>query len=183
MTGPGRAVGASMLAVVVALVACAPIARPGSRSAGSAQPIITPEASLSAQVRASAEVVRAALSGAGYRLDDVRTPVRPAEPASFATVPRAVLQVDTGDANQGYLVIYDLPDVTSAATHGRELAEYVGSGFGQTNYPSDAQFSVSQLGATLLFTWWSREGSSDAARAERAFETVRAVGVPLSVPK
>ena len=49
-----------------------------------------------------------------------------------------------------------------------ELASYLGSGFGQTNFVADTQFSVSTLADTIVFTTWSQRRSDDPARAEAA---------------
>ncbi len=46
------------------------------------------------------------------------------------------------------MVIYAFPTDAAATDAGAELARYVGSGFGQTNFPTDAQFSVAQVGST-----------------------------------
>ena len=51
-----------------------------------------------------------------------------------------------------------------------ELAGYLGSGFGQTNFVADTQFSVSTLEDTIVFTTWSQRRSDDPERAEAAFD-------------
>ena len=56
-----------------------------------------------------------------------------------------------------------------------ELAAYLGSGFGQTNFPADTRFSVAVLDDTVVFTSWSPGRSSDRERGEAVFEAL-AVG-------
>ncbi len=57
------------------------------------------------------------------------------------------------------------------------------SGFGQTNFPLDAQFSVSQVGSTIVFTWYSGARASDPVRAREAFFAIASVGQPFPVVK
>ena len=134
-------------------------------------------------MQGTAALLRTALAGVGRRLGSPVEPYRPSEPGSFADTPRAVLQADVGDANEGLIVIYEFPDPATAAARGREFADHLESGFGQTNYPLDAQFSLGQVGGTLVFTWWSREGSADRAGAESAFDAIASVGVPIPIVK
>jgi hypothetical protein len=143
----------------------------------------TPQASLSPQVDSTAALVRQALATAGLQLNPPVQPYRPSEPAGLAIVPRAIFQESVADPTQGYVVIYELPDVATATDRGKELAAYLGSGFGQTNYPLDAQFSIGQVGGTLVFTWWSKDRSSDDALAEAGFNAVASVGQPIPVIK
>ena len=80
---------------------------------------------------------------------------------ALTQTPRTVLQVVGSDPEQGYVVIYELPDAAAATAAGTELARYLASGFGQTNFPLDAQFYVAQVGETLVFTWYSSERAED----------------------
>lgn len=143
----------------------------------------TPQASLSTQVEGTVAVVRQALAAAGLQLNPPIQPYRPSEPAGLATVPRAILQENLADPDQGYVVIYEFPDTATATDRGRELAAYLGSGFGQTNYPLDAQFAVNQVGGTIVFTWWTAERASNRALAEAGFNAVASVGQPIPVLK
>jgi hypothetical protein len=153
----------------------------GGNGGGVVQP--TPVPSLSAESAGTVSQLQTTLAAAGYRLDPPIAPYQAAEPASFASVPRAVYQISTPDPNGGFVVIYQFPDTGTAATRGHELASFLGSGFGQTNYPFDAQFAVSQVGGTLVFTWWSADRSSDDAAAQGAFDLVASVGQPIPVQK
>jgi hypothetical protein len=80
-------------------------------------------------------------------------------------------------------VVYEFADAELAAARGRELAAYLASGFGQTNYPVDAQFALSQVGGTLVLGWWSPERSSMPERARRALDLMRGFGQPIPVAK
>jgi hypothetical protein len=71
----------------------------------------------------------------------------------------------------------------AAASRGQLFARYLESGFGQTNYPLDAQFALQQAGATLVFTWWSRELAASPERAQGAFDLVSSFAVPIEIRK
>jgi hypothetical protein len=167
---------------VAAAVGCAP---PSSGQQGGAPPVprITPQASLSAEMAATADLLTDALAAEGIRLDPPPVPTQPGEPSSLASAPRALLQADVHDPGAGYVLIYQLPDATTAAARGAEFADYLESGPGQVNFPLDTQFSLAQVGSTLVFTWWSREGSADRALAERAFDTIASIGAPIPIVK
>jgi hypothetical protein len=174
-------VGVAVL-VIVLLAACGTgtATRPGAGGPAAAP---TPQVSLSAQMQGTAALLRTALARVGRRVGPAVGPYRPSEPGSFADAPRAVLQADVGDANEGLIVIYEFADPATAAARGQEFADHLESGFGQTNYPLDAQFALGQVGGTLVFTWWTREGSADPAAAEAAFDAVASVGLPIPVVK
>jgi hypothetical protein len=140
-------------------------------------------ASLTPEVAASVALVRDALAGSSYLLTEPVGPYRPSEPGSLTGTPRTVRQVSLGDPDGGFVVVYALRDEAAALSAGRELAAYLGSGFGQTNYPTDAQFSVAQVGSTVVFTWWSRERSGDPDAAKGAFDLIRSVGLTIPVLK
>ncbi len=127
--------------------------------------------------------VTEALVAAGFRVAPPVAPYRPSEPVSLTAAPRTVLQVQDLGPDVGYVVIYQLPGSAEAATRAAELAGYLASGFGQTNFPVDAQFSVAQLDSTVIMTWWSRERAAEDARAQGAFDVVRAIGQPYPVVK
>jgi hypothetical protein len=146
-------------------------------------PLPTPRASLSAALAGTVRLVTDTLATAGYQVGPPVAPYRPSEPASLTEVPRTVLQLAGPDADQGYIVIYELPTSADAAARATDLAAYLGSGFGQTNFPLDAQFSVSQVGGTVVMTWWSHDRSSDPDHAEGGFDAVRSIGQPYPVVK
>lgn len=176
-----------LVGVVVLTAACAggpasSVAAPPP-PAGSTAGMATPQTVPSAAVAATADLLRRSLNAAGFQFVLFNRPARPSEPLALTQVPRTVYQVVLPDPNGGLVVIYDFPDATAAATGAREMADYVGSGFGQTNFPTDAQFSVAQVGPTMVFTWWSRARSSDPTASSKAFAAVASVGQPVTVTK
>ncbi len=148
-----------------------------------AQPLPTPMTSISSAVAGTVGLVTQTLANSGYQMFPPVVPYRPSEPASLTQAPRVVLQVSGPDADQGYVVIYDLTTDAAASVAGTELAHYLASGFGQTNFPTDAQFSVAQVGSTIVFTWYSGSRASDAAASRSAFEAISLVGQPFPVVK
>jgi hypothetical protein len=146
-------------------------------------PLPTPQASFSAGVAGTVGALTGALADAGIGLFPPTVPARPSEPSSLVQTPRALLQAAVGDPAGGYVVIYQLPDAPAAQAAATELAGYLGSGFGQTNFPVDTQFHVATLGDTVVLTWWSREKASDDELAERAFDTIATVGSSVPVIK
>ncbi len=170
------------LAAAILLGGCLGSSNTGN-GGGAGPTLPTPQASLSGLIQGTVAVLTSALAAAGFRLDPPVVPYRPSEPADLVGAPRAVFQTSIPDANQGYVVIYELPDPGTATIRGQEFASFLGSGFGQTNFPVDAQFSLSQVGSTLIFTWWSRALATDKVAAEAAFNAVRGVGQPITVTK
>jgi hypothetical protein len=146
------------------------------------RPLATPVASMGSALAAITRRVTQALSTAGYRVGAPVVPYRPSEPASLTQAPRTVLQVQT-EPDLGYVIIYQLVDSAEAGVRAAELADHLGSGFGQTNFPVDAQFSVAQADSTVLMTWWSRERADDDDAIQGAFDVVRAIGQPYPVLK
>ena len=143
----------------------------------------TPLASLGPALAGTVAAVTGALAPLGVRLDPPRTAYRPSEPAALVETPRAVLQAGFGDPAQGYVVLYQLVDEPAADIAATELARYLGSGFGQTNFPLDAQFHVGRDGSVVLLTWWSRERAADPGVAEAVFDALATVGQPYPVIK
>jgi hypothetical protein len=154
----------------------------GTQVQDTPRPLATPVASLGSALAGTAQRVTQALDAAGYRVAPPAAPYRPSEPASLTQVPRTVLQVQ-GEPDLGYIVIYQLADSAQAGVRAAELASYLGSGFGQTNFPVDTQFSVAQADSTVIMTWWSRERADDDDAAQGAFDVVRAIGQQYPVVK
>jgi hypothetical protein len=177
-----RLIAVAVAALIAALaVGCASLEQSTGRDPATRLP--TPLPSLTATLEATAGLLRGSLAEAGLRLDAPTGPVRPSEPASLARAPRAVLRASLADPGDGFIVVYDLADPTEARLRADELAAYLGSGFGQTNFAPDTQFSVAVVADTVVLSWWSRSRASDQAKAEAAFEAVRRVGEPVEVRK
>jgi hypothetical protein len=180
MSGPRR-LAALAVAAMLALAACTSADRPTIQA--DEVPLPTPMRSWGASVAATVEQLQAAVAASGARLDTAVGAYRPSEPASLLQLPRLVLRADLADNDDGYVVVYQAPDRASASARATELAAYLGSGFGQTNYPADTQFSVSLLDDTIVFTTWSSRRSDDPTRAASVFDAIASVGEPVEVSK
>lgn len=130
---------------------------------------------------AVADLTRA-LGDQGLTLAPAEIPYRPAEGPALAGAPRAVYQVVLPEApDQGYVVIYDLPDSTAATTAGADQATYLGTGPGRVQMPIGARHVIRQLGSTILLYSWIPGGAADE-RAPRIEDALDAVGVGVPIP-
>lgn len=175
----------ALLAVILAVISAGCGATPATSAPapGGSVAIVAAEAGLSASEATTVTLLRRSLSTGGYRLSPVTQPVQPAVPTVFATTPMVVYRVELADPDQGFVLIYDFAAPSAAAAAATALARFVGSGFGQTNYPLDAEFSVASLGADVIFTWWSPGRSTDPATTQAAIGLVAAVGTAVPVTK
>ena len=178
---PGATVAVISLAAVLVVTGCTSAERPSIQ--GEDIDLPAPVQSFDADLSATAGQLRAAVADLGLRLDAPQQPYRPSEPQALLHVPRAVLRASLADPADGHVVIYRAADSAAATQLAGELAAYLESGFGQTNYPADAQFSISTVGSTIVFTWWSRSRSGDPERAKAVFDAVASVGDEVEVRK
>ncbi len=110
--------------------------------------------------------LEAALRLAGFGLIQPSNPYRPAEPPSLADTPRVVYQaVIADDPTHGYVVVYELPDLATAAAAGRDLASYLASGPTRVQFPPDTRFVLRQVGTTLVLYDWSPANSTGSGTA------------------
>jgi hypothetical protein len=158
-----------------------PVTQDQNNQAGPTLP--TPLASLPAEVQGTLALIAQALTPIGLQLLPPTQPYRPSEPPGLVSAPRAIQRESLAEPDLGYVVVYDLPDQQTATARAQELAAYLASGFGQTNYPLDAQFAISQVGNTVVFTWWSPNRAGGDALAEDGFNAVASVGQPIPVTK
>ena len=171
-----------MLLLVTALLAgCASLDRP--RAQGETVVLPTPMSTFDAPVAETVDRLAAAVSAVGVRLEVPAGAYRPSEPASLLQLPRAVLRADLADPDEGFVVVYRAVDAREAAALAADLARYLGSGLGQTNYPADTRFGVAVLGQTIVFTAFSPGRSSDRDRGEAIFEALASVGEPVAVAR
>ena len=138
---------ALLLLSMLAVSACASSARLTVQPDAVALP--TPLQSMGMSLAATVDALGQAVAAAGARLAPAEQPYHPSEPESLLQVPRVVLRADLADAEDGFVVVYQLPDAAAAELQGRSMADHLASGFGQTNFSPDAQFSVRHLGDTL----------------------------------
>jgi hypothetical protein len=157
-----RAAAAALIAVAIALggllAGCgtATPARPATGQLPTARP------TTSAAVAATLQRLDSAARASGLGLAPALAEIRPAEPPSFAAVPRWPFQaLLPEDPSGGYFVIYEFPDPAGAAAGGRDLAAYVASGPGRVQYPPDVRFVLRQVGSTLVYYPWSPASSPD----------------------
>jgi len=123
-----------------------------------------------------------ALGDQGLTLAPAQKPFRPAEGPALAAAPRAVYQVVLPEApDQGYVVIYDLPDSTTATTAGTDQATYLGTGPGRVQMPIGTRHVLRQLGSTILLYSWIPDGATDE-RAPRIEDALDAVGTGIPIP-
>ncbi|MDP8904482.1 MAG: hypothetical protein M3N29_04075 [Chloroflexota bacterium] len=172
-----------LIAVVVAAlvaVGCGTGAAPTRAPFLTTPPPVTPLAVPNATIVAARAVLDERLDNAGFTLEQPARRYRPPQPARLQAALHSVFRVDLADPDQGWVVVYDLGNADSAAAAGGEFVRYLET-FGRTNYPADARFAINQLGAALIFHWWSRQGSSDPERAEAAFEVISAIGERFDV--
>jgi hypothetical protein len=168
-------------AVILGAVACTSPDRPSVQAEALALP--SPLRSPTAAIAATIEQLQNAVLPVPSRLVDPVAPYRPSEPESLLQVPRVVLRADVADPQDGHVLIYGADGASEAADYADDLAAYLGSGFGQVNFPVDAQFSVAVVGDTVVFTWRSRRGSSDPDLAVAVYDAIASVGRPVEVHK
>ncbi len=169
------------LAAVLALPACTSPDRPTVQADPVALP--TPLQSFDASMAATIRELEVATALLGVRLDPAVGAYRPSEPASLLQLPRVVLRADLADTDVGFVVVYQADSPGLALDRAHDLADYLGSGFGQTNYTADTQFSVGVLDDTVVFTTWASGRSDDPASAQAVFDAVGTVGEPVEVNK
>ena len=172
---------AVVLTACLALAACTSPDRPTVQSDEVELP--TPMRTVDASVERAITAVAAALSGAGERLVMPTAAYRPSEPQSMIQLPRTIRRVELADPDDGYVVVYQAPSAGAAIELAQDLADYVGSGFGQTNYVADTQFAVSTIEDTIVFTTWSQRRSDDPERSRAAFDAIASVGSPVEIAK
>jgi hypothetical protein len=154
-----------------------------AQNIGAGPTLPTPMASLSAEVGGTFALIAQALAPVGLQLLPPTQPYRPSEPPGLVTAARAIQRQSLAEPDLGYVVVYDFPDSQTANARAHEMATYLASGFGQTNYPLDAQFAISQVGSTIVFTWWAPSRAGGDPLAERGFDAVASVGQPVRVTK
>ena len=163
---------APLVALAVVLAGCVPLA-----SGSSPGIAVISQPPVPFAVAQTAAALEAAYRQADFGLIRANQPYRPSEPPDLIGVPRTVYQVVLpGDPGAGYVVIYDATDPVNAQALATSMQRYLGSGFGQTNFPTDAQFAVQLYGSTIVFGWYSPGASADPATAASALKILRSFG-------
>lgn len=169
------------IGALVVIAACTSLQRPTVQADTVALP--TPLRSYDAAVATTIGQLQDAAARSGNRLMTANRPYRPSEPPSLLQAPRVVMRADLADPEDGYVVIYDADDADTAARYAADLADYLESGFGQSNFAADTQFSVAVAGDAVVFTSLSRSRSSDPERAAEIYEALASVGQRVEVLK
>ncbi len=171
---------AALAALTPALAGCMPLA--SSTASSSPPPVVVSQPPLSSVVARAAAALEAAYRQAGFGLIPARRPYRPSEPPALIPVPRSVYQVVLPkDPGSGYVVIYQAADPAAAQSLATAMQRYLESGFGETNFPTDARFAVQAYDATVVFGWYSPGASADPATAAAALRVLRSFGEPFPV--
>lgn len=147
-----------------------------SEDVPSPPPVAQP--SLSPTLQATRAGVFGALAGASIPVQDAAVEYRPGESAAVAAAPRHVLQAVLPDApGGGFIVLYEFVDPTAAAAAGQEWAEYIASGIGRVQFPTDSVFTIRQDGAALVFHSWSPGNTADPEGEAGIASALAGIGV------
>lgn len=177
-----RNVARAILAVAAAaLVAgCAP----------SGTPVVTPRPAVAtggptrtvgpvvAQTRADLVSV---LGERNLVLRDSSAQFRPPEDATFTTTPRALYQVILPQApEEGFIVVYEFTDPTTAAEAAAAQAAYLATGPAKVQSAFGARHIIRLVGTTVVMYSWVPEGARDPMQPDiqAALETL-GTGVPV----
>lgn len=172
----GAALGPLLVVIAVAFAGCVPVP-----AAATPAPAVS-QAAPPAAVSQAASALEAAYRQAGFGFIEANQPYRPSEPPDLIAVPRTVYQVVLPkDPGSGYVVIYRATDTGQAQSLATSMREYLQSGFGQTNFPTDAQFAVEVYGSAMLFGWYSPGASADPATAASALRVLQGFGQAFPV--
>ena len=182
-----RAFAASVVALVVALAA-APFLLAGCAPAGDATPpsAVAPGTQAPARsvgpavAQTRAELVRV-LGTKNLVLQDSQAQFRPPEDARFTTTPRALYQVILPQApGEGFIVVYEFPDPTTAAAAATEQAAYLATGPAKVQSPFGSRHIIRLVGSTVVLSSWVPEGAEDPLQPDiqTALETL-GTGVPV----
>lgn len=122
-----------------------------------------------------------ALGGARLLVAESPIPYRPAEAATLAAAPRTVYQVALPEEpDNGFIVVYELPDEAAASDAAQEQRTYLLSGPGRVQSPLGTDHVLQQLGATVIYYNWLPGASVDPA-APRIADALRGIGTALEV--
>jgi hypothetical protein len=174
----GMLVALAMVVVGSGVVACGPgsgpVTVPGS---------IGPDRTASPVVAGTRADIARALGERSIILDDMESPVRPAEGPILTYAPRAVFQAQLpADPDAGIIVVYELADPNAAAGAAADQAAYLASGPGRVQYPDAARHVIRVVGNTVIFYTWIPESAEDPKTPEVA-DALATLGTGVDVPK
>lgn len=179
-----RAFAALVVAFAAAsllLTACAPagdVAPPATAPVPASAPPTRSVGPAVAQTRA--ELVRA-LATRNLVLQDSQAQFRPPEDARFTTTPRALYQVVLPQApGEGFIVVYEFRDPTTAAEAATAQAAYLATGPAKVQSPFGSRHILRLVGSTVVVYSLVPEGAEDPLQPDIqvALETL-GTGVPV----
>jgi len=115
-------------------------------------------------------------------LQDSQAQFRPPEDPTFTTTPRALYQVILPKAPlEGFIVVYEFADPTTAATAAAAQAAYLATGPAKVQSPFGARHIIRLVGSTVVQYTWVPEGAEDPLQPDiqTALETL---GTGVQVP-
>jgi hypothetical protein len=173
------AAAAFAFVIAGALAACAPGDGPilATFPAGTLGPARTAGP---AAARTRVELVRV-LGERNLVLRDTEAPFRPPEDVTFTTTPRAIYQVVLPNApTEGFIVVYEFPDATTAAEAAADQAAYLATGPARVQSAFGARHVMRLVGSTVVLYSWVPEGAADERQPDiqPALETL-GTGVPI----
>ena len=164
---------------VVALALGAALLAAGCAGAeGSGAPSVPPVAT---QGATRAELVRV-LGTKNLVLGESQAQFRPPEDPTFTRTPRALYQVILPKAPQeGFIVVYEFPDPTTAANAAAGQAAYLATGPAKVQSPFGARHIIRLVGPTVVVYTWVPAGAEDPLQPDiqTALETL---GTEVPVP-
>jgi len=143
---------------------------------------IGPDRTVSPAVDLTRSTLASALASEGLALTDAQVPFRPPEGLRLTDAPRAVYQVVLPEApDDGFIVVYELPDPDRANQAANEQAQYLASGPGRVQSSLDAVDVIRVVGSTVVLYTWLPGDPRDPKEPDiqRALETI---GLGVDVP-
>ena len=180
--GGATVLGALTVLVVLAVTACA---GPGSGPGGAVvvPASIGPDRTVSPVVLGTRSELARALGDRSVILEDVATPVRPAEGPILSYAPRIAYRAQLpADPGTGTIVVYELADAAAADAAAADQAAYLASGPGRVQYPNAARHVIRVLGSTVIFYTWIPESAEDPLAPEVA-AALATIGTGVEVPR
>ena len=163
------------------LTACAPAGDAASPSAGVVAATQAPTRSVGPAVaQTRAELVRV-LGTKNLVLQDSQAQFRPPEDARFTTTPRALYQVVLPQApGEGFIVVYEFADPTTASEAATEQAAYLATGPAKVQSALGSRHIIRLVGSTVVVYSWVPEAAEDPLQPDIqvALETL-GTGVPV----
>lgn len=173
-----RRVAFAILGVALLAAGCATTGTPDQTFPAAS---LGPTTTVSPAVNQTRAALVAALARHHLVLADTQAPLRPVESPLLSSAPRAVYQVTLPkDPTRGYIVVYEFPDSSAAATAAAEEQHYLETGPGRIQSPQGSVQVLRQVGVTLVLYDWLPAAAQDPAAPEiqQALETL-GVGFPV----